>query len=664
MRDLKADHNVSTENALDAVTMPEILGSDNLLVQLYCGQEVSSQGLATVSLLNQDGTERYILEVKAGDPASEQQAARQQALRGLLEPGCLKGGWEGFHTIERALASAGYEMLLTIPENGIRDLSYGELSAMSDRLEKRLNQDLLDGLTGLRTRAALYSGRSVAGLNDLFAGEKFIFTLDFDHVRLADRFGFGKELEEVFKFLTEAGRQTFAANGISFEIFRIGGDEFAVLLGGNQKPDFLGKTVDAFRLKVAEKKRELFEQAASDQSRGAAYADANQAAALRETMRRIRKEFCSICLKAEDITKEKYEIWLREQFADMPGLQRFGGGELELQCALSICRRQQGDSQAKAAPSRLMEFTVSDVVQLGQEISPGQLSCALGFADLSVKKRKGSAKPPLFVPLNPSIQERESSRAARALVDQVETSLRDGFELLQRRETDGQKSLIERYSFMRDFILLWASDPSLKMEVQRPNYLAGLRAGDILGIDGAKTYAAIECDIKGFSSYNLEGEARADAILNDVLKVGRDRYEGVLLVRKGGGRTYLLVPSTAPARSGNSRELIEFALSIAKRMEGESEQRSRALRYSEHAQKIRGELGKITFEGEQALLRRIETARSAGAKPAAPLKPVDANSAQVDIRIVEIKPEDDLCVVFDRVARSEGLIAGEGDGQV
>lgn len=632
--------------------LPEVATQDGLVTQVFSSQKTGRSTAAVVTLLDlhSEGSsrleqkEKFVLEISAPQDSRAGAADSRDILREIIGKGLEAGGGAGLALIEKAARELGLEASVSIPSAGIQGLAYGHLAGACRRLEDRLASDLLDGLTGLRTRSLFSSSRDVAALNARLSGPKILFTLDFDHVRIADRFGFGRELEEVFRSLHRCAAEAFQKSGMPCEVVRLGGDEFGVLVGGCNSRVMFRQGLQKFMDLVGIAREEAFSRVDQKPDGTKDFEKACRGALLREHMRALRKEFGAVCKERADFTLAGYKNWLLQRSGAISVPQEATTGALELALALKAA----GEAPLKRADTaRLMGFTVSDVIILGGRPAPEDYSRALGQADRSIKPRKGVKSFPQTVLLDSQIEERQSSKEARRRQDELEQGLRSGLAEFAVEEKEGRLSLIEKFDFLREKLLLWASDPSQKSGLGRFNYLADVLQGDVLGIDKPRLYAVVEKDIIGFSSFNLEGEERADAVFGRLVLVGHSELGGALFLRNGGGRSTALIPLPPGLDASSRRALAAHAMSLYWKLEGEFENSARRLHWGEEVQAIKGDLGLATYLGEQALSEYLGFSRQ---------QKSEFRTAPHYVGFANAVPEERFRELGRRLAERKGLI--------
>jgi len=533
-----------------------IFRKDNLVVQLDCSLQGREIDVNSVRVSELEGTqeERGILEYKSSRPKSfklntetellaqlngENRNFAFDFLRETARAALIRGGDQGIALFEKVLREKfiGFESSLSAPMLGVQNLNFESLPDHNTEFMKGLSSGNKDKLTGLDTRYALFSHKSVKAINREVEGEKYIATWDISHVRVANDRGLAREVDQYLKSFSAVAESTFKPLGISYKLIRLGGDEFAVVLSGAEREKIL-YALNSFRVSLELQRQFLLRlngDTIRDERVGSAHRDANE----RQAAREIEDEYKRLCGGKKHFSKSGYRAFLLEKLKEHPENteELLNRSNKELLVLLARLR-------SKDTTETLLSNAFSDLVSIKENPKSNIYQKALAQADRSAMHRKVDPDLPLeIVELDTKIKERDATKRARLRVNKVERRIKNQLRELHRKNlTHEDVSSIERFVETQGLMLDYATDPTVNSHVQRHNIRADSKIRSLKGLNQASNLLALKVDIDGAGVFNhLENPDRLDEILAEMGEIVSHSFGRPCVIRSGGGALWVLL---------------------------------------------------------------------------------------------------------------------------
>ncbi len=368
-----------------------------------------------------------------------------------------------------------------------------------------------DTLTQCYAKSILLSEAGVASINQKIPRKKLMFFFDFKHMGLPNKFGLRSDLNKFLAQFPTIRQKVFA--DFPHEIIRLGGDEFVIFLSNS---DTAINKVKNFTVEI----RKLRDKFLSEKNE--VVIEAEKVAHLRQTMRRLRWDFCH---ERGDFSIDQFCDFLKGRLkmekinidSKVLGTEIFQRAGL-LQRAYVLGREKTLKKE------KLLE--ISGVLFSLEDLTPAVICQALVQAEekVSAMKQKG-AKRLYFVP-----QKLEDRKLSEAELSEIK-AWEDHEKKYQLMKKTGS---IEESFF-------W-SDPIIE-GVLRLNLCANQKIGRIFEIDKPTDFQVMIFKLIGFGAINNNlGYLVADQIYKEVVEIVRKFFPSGIYVRSNGGRLSVFLP--------------------------------------------------------------------------------------------------------------------------
>lgn len=459
-------------------------------------------------------------------PASTNGAALRESLQdaGLRVDGHLSFD-EALAALEAIGSKFDAQVTHTIPELGAyafpaRDFTHAKVAPISPA-ESR------DTLTGLRGKAALYSHEALQELNARVAGSKVFIFIDFNNMGVANKFGLTSQVDEVLRSIKSAAADAFPT--VPFELFRVGGDEFVLVV--SEEGSSVEDSVQRFRERV----QTLRDRAFCEQS-GPVEA-AESFARVRSRARNLFADYLREIGEQETFSLRGFRQWIVEQMEAgfLPDRRSTGRMAVEL----AIRKLEQEDFHAPG----VMSFSCA-AAHVGTQLTPEKSTKALGVCDKLIHAQKEGRLDPFRVAIASEAQLDEVAvRAAtgRVIEDVQHASRRfiasqERLERLREEAVHGMSNLTRARA---EVALRVAAglDPSVSENVLRYSIVKDMKISDFMVPGSQGWVSALMIDVNHFGVINNQlGYDRGDDLIGKIAHCVRDVLPASLIVRKDGGR--------------------------------------------------------------------------------------------------------------------------------
>lgn len=446
--------------------------------------------------------------------------------RAEISSGQPKGGNPEVPQPERGVGKAG---------SGSREpvLEKTDDKEIGKTREKKLGSlnIITDARTGFRGKAVILSEHGMQVINEEIPGKKLFCFIDFDHMSVPNKFGFGTAVDKFVGSFPKIAAQAFG--NTPYECLRLGGDEFGIILPNTVVAKTQLKTF--FDLLEASRKLALPE--------GKDFEDAQKFAALRTAMRKVRKKYLEEAESAQkQVTLQGYSNWLQGQGAVLP--KSVEGQELSLARQVGLLQRSIAEMRIQSGqePALIDVLTASQaVMDVGDSPTPEQMMRAIRHGDGLIHQAKRSGKK-----TDTSLHPLESTEESQDLAYE-----RENFKLREKRYHDLQRELgrattdKERESLQDRMHTIRLSDAAID-DVVRFDVVKEKTAQEILRIKEPTSCTLLQVDIPGFGAINNNvGYAFGDKTYRNVSSKITSAMEASGLksyhIRKGGGEMLIVV---------------------------------------------------------------------------------------------------------------------------